>query len=151
MSLLDQILTGKILVAGVGCLDRGDDGFGPALVRKLQALGWQNALDCGDRLEDFTLDIVGRAPDRILIADAVDMKARPGEIAVLRIPDVAGAEPHGHGSSLGRVMEYLQLRTGAEVLLLGVQPDKGSGKLSPEVQATIEELAAAFDASWCPS
>jgi len=147
---LDRVLSGRVLVAGVGCVGHGDDAFGPLLVRSLRSLGWQNALDCGDRLEDFTLDIVAQAPERIVIADAVEMQARPGDLALLQLSDLAGSECHGHGASLQRVMEYLRMRTGAEVLLLAVQPDRTSRGLSPEVEATIEDLAEAFEGSAGP-
>jgi hydrogenase 3 maturation protease len=142
MNALNRRISGKVVLAGVGCLGRGDDGFGPVLVHRLAGVPCLNTLDCGDRLEDFTGDIAQQRPDTVLIADAVDMGASPGDVALLEAEDLPLGASNTHRATLRAVMEYLKIRTGATVLLLGVQPAHISDvrKLSPQVISSIDLL-----------
>jgi hydrogenase maturation protease len=141
MRIAGRQLSGRLVIAGVGNRDRADDGFGPALARRLRSGGWDSAIDCGDRLEDFTLDIASKSPETILVADAVEMSGRPGEVALLEVEDLPPA-CHPHAPSLRIAMEYLKARTGANVVLLAVQPGRvadGRG-LSPEVETALDRM-----------
>ena len=145
IGLLNRTLSGKVLVAGVGRVDRLDDGAGPALARRLASVPAVHALDCGDRLEDFTGDIARLEPDFIVVADAVDLRAAPGSTALLDAANLP-ADADTHGGTLRTVMEYLRMRTDAEVLLLAIQPARvadGVG-LSCEVGATVDRLVDLF-------
>ena len=142
MNVSNKRISGKVVLAGVGCLDRGDDGFGPVLACRLAGVPGFDTLDCGDRLEDFTGDIAQLQPDTVLIADAVEMGASPGDVALLEAADLPLGIGDTHRAPLRAVMEYLKIRTGAVVLLLAVQPAHLSDarRLSPEVLSTIDGL-----------
>jgi hydrogenase 3 maturation protease len=143
--LFGRTLSGKVLVAGVGRVDRLDDGAGPMLARRLASIPGIKTLDCGDRLEDFTGDIARLRPDIVLVADAVDLGAAPGSIALLEA-DKLPADLNSHRATLRTAMEYLKLRAHAEVVLLAIQPAHvadGVG-LSAEVGATIDLLVDLF-------
>ncbi len=143
--LFGRTLSGKVLVAGVGRVDRLDDGVGPLLARRLASIPSIKTLDCGDRLEDFTGDIARLRPDIVLIADAVDLRAAPGSMALLEA-DKLPAGLNSHQATLRTAMEYLKLRTRAKVLLLAIQPAHvadGVG-LSTAVGATIDLLVDLF-------
>ena len=143
--LLGRTLSGRVLVAGVGRVDRLDDGAGPVLARRLASASGIRTLDCGDRLEDFTGDIARLRPDIVLVADAVDLRAAPGSLALIEA-DKLPADLNSHRASLRTAMEYLKLRTHAKVLLLAVQPAQvadGVG-LSKEVGATLDLLVDLF-------
>lgn len=143
--LFGRTLSGKVLVAGVGRVDRFDDGAGPVLARRLAAVPGVRTIDCGDRLEDFTGDIARLGPDIVLVADAVDLKAAPGSMALLEA-DALPADLDSHRATLGTAMKYLAMRTRADVLLLAIQPARvadGVG-LSREVEATVDLLVDLF-------
>ena len=111
-----------------------------------------STLDCGDRPEDFTGDIARQRPDTVLIADAVEMGASPGDVALLEAEDLPLGIGDTHRAPLRAVMEYLMIRTGATVLLLGVQPAHVSDvrELSPQVTSTIDCLETILRAGhWC--
>jgi hydrogenase 3 maturation protease len=138
-------LSGKVLVAGVGRVDRLDDGAGPLLARRLASIPGMKTLDCGDRLEDFTGDIARLRPDIVLVADAVDLRAAPGSLALLEASKLP-ADLNSHRATLRTAMEYLERRAHADVLLLAIQPARvadGVG-LSTEVRATIDMLVDLF-------
>jgi hydrogenase 3 maturation protease len=145
--LFGRTLSGKVLVAGVGRVDRFDDGAGPVLARRLASIAGIHALDCGDRLEDFTGDIVRLRPDVVLVADAMDLRAAPGSMALLDANRLS-ADADTHGGTLRTAMEYLRLRTHAQVFLLAIQPARvadGVG-LSNEVGTTVDLLVDLFTA-----
>ncbi len=146
MEKILEILKGRVVVAGVGAVERGDDGFGPRLVRRLAPSPNLHAIDCGDRLEDYTGDIAEKRPDTVLIADAVDMGAEPGHMAVLDAKTLRSGVGGTHGASLETSMIYLQQRTGASVFLLGMQPAVIAEQscLSSRVAAGVEALEKFF-------
>ncbi|MBA3633966.1 MAG: hydrogenase maturation protease [Acidobacteria bacterium] len=86
----------KILIAGVGNILRGDDGFGVAVA---QTLIENN--NFSERVEIFEAGIAGIAfvqelmneYDALIIADAVDRNATPGTLFVFEpeIPEINGA------------------------------------------------------------
>ena len=143
MATLSDALKGKVVLAGVGTLGRGDDGAGCVLARLLQDRGAMTALDCGDRPEDFTYDVALAAPSTVLIADALDMGAHPGDVALLEADDLPESGMDTHRASLRTLMEYLELRTGARVLLVGIQPASLAGgvRLSPPVARSVANIA----------
>jgi hydrogenase 3 maturation protease len=145
--LLGRTLSGRVLVAGVGRVDRRDDGAGPALVRRLASVPGLMSLDCGDRLEDFTCDIARLRPEMVVVVDAVDLGAAPGSIALLDADRLHSSNGDTHRASLRTAMEYLARRTRGTVLLLAIQPAwvaDGFG-LSPEVRTTLDGLVDLFE------
>jgi hydrogenase 3 maturation protease len=150
MNALDGRIKGKVVLAGVGKPGRGDDAFGPLLVRRLSGIDGLSVLDCCDRLEDFTGDLARKEPDTVLIADAVEMGATPGELALLEPEHLRFGAGDTHRASLRTAMEYLRCRTGATVLLLGIQPGRiaDTWELSPQVASSIDCLEKIFRAGY---
>lgn len=149
MAFLLDALEGKVVLAGVGVPGRGDDAAGCVLARLLQGRGAVAALDCGDRPEDYTCDVAREEPATVLVADALDMGARPGDVALLEADDLPEGGMDTHRASLRTLMEYLEYRTGARVLLVGIQPSSlaGGEGLSPEVARSVEAIAAVLTAA----
>ncbi|HSK09850.1 MAG TPA: hydrogenase maturation protease [Vicinamibacterales bacterium] len=141
--LFGRTLPGWVVVAGVGRADRRDDGAGRELARRLASAPGIMALDCGDRLEDFTGDIAGLRPQMVLVADAVDLGAAPGSAALIEAAKLAPGPGDSHRATLAPAMAYLAQRAGATVLLLAIQPARvadGVG-LSAAVETTVAALA----------
>ncbi len=144
ISLFGRTLSGRMLVAGVGRVDRCDDAAGPVLARRLAALPGVLAIDCGDRLEDFTGDIARAHPDIVIVADAVDFQSPPGSIALVEPEMLGTGPPDTHRATLRAAMDYLKGRTHAQVFLLAIQPGQVSDGvgLSREVAATVDLLVS---------
>lgn len=95
-----------MLVAGIGNIFSGDDGFGPEVVRQLVAAD-EPALPAGVRVVDYGIRGMHLSYDllegyeALVIIDALPQRGLPGEIVVLRVgaDDVAGLgggfDPHG--------------------------------------------------------
>jgi len=91
-----------VLVAGIGNLFCGDDGFGPEVVRRLAASGTLpeavRAVDYGIRGMHLAYELLD-GYDALLIVDALPGDGDPGTLYVLEVNESdlgAGAfDPHG--------------------------------------------------------
>ncbi len=161
LRLFRSILRGKVVIVGVGNPLRGDDGFGPALIAKLEdrqrarGPGPQRAaspaicIDAGLALENHLGRILKQEPDTVLFADAVDLQAPPGAFELLGLEETLPGGFSTHDFSPGIFFELFRESLRGELLLLGVQPRQttlGAG-LSPEVRRRVGLLAGAIVAA----
>jgi hydrogenase maturation protease len=89
-------MAARVLVAGVGNLFLGDDGFGPEVVRRLAEQGTLppavRVVDYGIRGMHLAYDLLD-AYDTLVLVDALPGRDAPGEVVVLEV----GADDLGHG------------------------------------------------------
>jgi hydrogenase maturation protease len=141
----------RILVAGVGNVFLGDDGFGVAVADRLS----RRELPAGVHVEDFGirgLDLAYALADydAAVLVDAVPRGKAPGTLYVIE-PDVEaeGIAPEAHGMDPARVLA-LARELGdvpSRVLIVGCQPaiaprwdeEDVVAELSEPVRAAIEE------------
>jgi hydrogenase maturation protease len=145
----------RVLVAGVGNVLRGDDGFGPAVVTALEAAG---PLPPGLRTIEVGIGGIGlvhellEGCDALLVVDAVDRGGEPGSLYLLEpeVPDADGispAERHALATDLHEVVpgQVLILARALGVLppvvrIVGCQPGETedfSLELTPAVQRAV--------------
>ncbi|MFC7529944.1 hydrogenase maturation protease [Actinoplanes sp. GCM10030250] len=91
----------NVLVAGIGNLFLGDDGFGPEVVRRLAAEPARPGVrvsDYGIRGMHLAYDLLD-GYDLLILVDALPSAGTPGEVVVLGVgPDDVGPaefDPHG--------------------------------------------------------
>lgn len=119
----------RILVAGVGNIFLGDDGFGSEVARRLAA----KTLPAGVRVKDFGIRGMDLAyeltenHDLVIFIDAVSRGSEPGTLYVIEPPCDASenSDPHNaHGMTLPQVMQFGRSH-GAElknVRIVGCEP-----------------------------
>jgi hydrogenase maturation protease len=140
----------RLLVACVGNVLRGDDGFGPAVAGRLEG-----ALPEGVELVETGIGGIALVQellagcDGLVLVDAIDQDAPPGtlmriepEVAeAAHVPDVHLANPE-RVLGIAKAMGTLPRR----VVIVGCQPvevdELGEG-LSPEVGAAVERAVEA--------
>jgi hydrogenase 3 maturation protease len=140
---LAERLKGTVVVVGVGNPLRGDDAAGSLAARRLMGMARAHVIDAQEVPESYLGEVRAAAPDTVVLIDAVDLGAKPGSAALLEKEDVALYFPSTHRLPLSLVMEFVQCETGADVLLLAVQPrrvDFGA-PVSDEVEASVSLLA----------
>lgn len=136
----------RTVVAGIGNIFHGDDGFGSAVAQRLLAEPMPpevHVADYGIRGVHLALDLLDGC-DRLVLIDALAGDEVPGTLRVLQ-PDPArqGAPPlDAHQMDPQSVLEMVAEMGGAigEVLVVGCQPatlDEGIG-LSPAVAAAVD-------------
>lgn len=141
---LGALLSGRVCIVGVGNRGRRDDGAGPRLIdgRRPETPGaW---IDAGVAPENFLEPIAHTNPDVVLIVDAVHFGGAPGERRLLDARATDTVALSTHAPSLKMLADYLSARTGAQLRILGIQPqqiDAGEG-LSEPVARSVRELAA---------
>ncbi|MGH7723704.1 MAG: hydrogenase maturation protease [Candidatus Dormibacteria bacterium] len=159
-------MSARVLVAGIGNIFLGDDGFGVAVAQELLRGGSLSGedvrvVDYGIRGYDLAYDILGGYGAVVLI-DATERGDPPGTVYVIEadpdasLPDV-GADPgHGQGAFQGHLMTpaavfHLVRTMGAtmgRVLVVGCEPatfgpeNIGQMELSPAVAAAVPEAVA---------
>jgi len=141
---LREALGRRCLVVGIGNPLRGDDGAAQALLRRLEGAVDAALLDAEEVPESHLGRIVEARPEVVLLVDAVDLGSQPGGVALLTRGRLPAGGFSTHRPPLSVLMFFIEQETGAEVLLLGIQPKQvefGAG-LSPEVEKTVEALAA---------
>ena len=152
-------MSADVLVAGVGNIFLGDDGFGPEVVRHLGAPE-QPPLPEPVRLVDYGIRGLHLSYDllegysALIIVDAMPGLGRPGEIRVMAVddvPDSDGPNPHGpdpHSMDPVAVLSGLPSLGGSlpPTYVVGAQPanlEEGIG-LSDPLRAAVPVAGAAI-------
>jgi hydrogenase 3 maturation protease len=156
-ALLRAQLRGRVAVMGVGNPLRGDDAVGSIVARKLQrAFAWvpPGAPDDGgvtmvaivdaEEIPESYLDVLCAArPAVVVLVDAADVGRAPGSVVLVDGSRLADHASSTHRTPLAPVARYLEGRTGARVLLAGIQPgpDRWGDGLSGAVEDTANRLS----------
>lgn len=155
--MLDQALPEycrkPVLVAGCGNLLFGDDGFGCAVIERLERQGAPEHVCLADggtgiRKLLFTLCLSAARPRRLLIVDAIDAGREPGEwfeIDPSEIPAVKLDDFSMHQIPTSNLLRELQAQAGIEVRVLvcqtGPLPQEIAPGLSEPVRRAVAEAA----------
>ena len=146
-------MNARVLIAGIGNVLLGDDGFGSEVARRLAAEQLPadvTVVDYGIRGMHLAFDLLD-GYDSLVLVDALPHGAAPGDVTVLEVgeDDLGSGEFDAHGmnpvavlGSLGSLGGRLPPRT----FVVGCEPaDVGEGiGLSPEVTAAIGTALSAI-------
>ena len=149
----------NVVVAGMGNVLRGDDGFGVVVAQRLEAAGAPagvRVLEVGIGGIHLVHELLDRAR-AVIVVDAVDLGRAPGTVVVMQpdVKDVHALTPRQRLDELAD-MHYatperaLMLARALGVLpqvvwLVGCQPrdaDRLGEGLSPDVAAAVEPAIA---------
>lgn len=149
----------NVLVAGIGNIFLGDDGFGVAVAQRLAT----RPVPAGVRVADFGIRGVHLAyelldgVDALVLVDALPTGEEPGTITVLEPDPDAGDKDldtdapviEAHSMTPGVVLGMVRNLGGrvGRVLVVGCEPadvDEGIG-LSPPVAAAVDHAVAVVD------
>ena len=144
----------QTLVAGVGNLFLGDDGFGCEVVRRLSEQGpppTARVVDYGIRGLHLAYDLLD-GWDRLVLVDSLPDRGAPGQLHVLEVgpDDVAHGELDAHGMDPAAVLAALGSLGGRlpPTTLVGVQVADVHERigLSPVVAAAVPAAVEAVRA-----
>jgi hydrogenase maturation protease len=149
-------MTGRMMIAGVGNIFLGDDGFGVEVARRLAGAGlpdWVRVADYGISGMHLAYDLAEGFETTVLV-DASPRGEPPGTVYVMELsaggptasaaPDSAGLQVlDAHGMQPDVVLGMLGM-LGADagrVLLVGCEPASIDARigLSPAVAAAVDE------------
>lgn len=141
----------RVAVIGVGNVERGDDGAGSLVARKLLA-GPASlpekalVIAAGEAPENFTGVVRAFAPDLAVIVDSARAGRMPGAVFFVDPAEIADEDVSTHRVPLSRLALYLRETMGCRVLILGIEPsssEPGAGVV-PAVGRAVRTVAAAF-------
>lgn len=125
----------------------GDDGFGPAVVQRLErdvALpAGACVLDAGTSVREILFDIAlsDKKPAKIVVVDAVDCGREPGELFALDIgslPEKALTDFSLHQVPTCNLLRELRDLCGIEVVVMVCQVLDRSDQVSPGLSGPVE-------------
>jgi hydrogenase maturation protease len=142
-----------VLIAGIGNVFLGDDGFGVEVARRLSARSWPagvTVMDVGIRALHLAFALL-EPPSLLLVADAVRRGAAPGTLYLIE-PAPAAVRPtapgiaDAHAMSVEAVFATLGALGGVppRTLIVGCEPALLEERLglSPAVEAAVDAAVA---------
>jgi hydrogenase maturation protease len=141
----------KILIAGIGNIFHGDDGFGCEVVRELQRRNFSSATtitDFGIRSYDLAYALTD-GYDATILVDATSRGAKPGMVFLIepdlsRLSELESSAVDAHSMNPVAVLQMAQSlgKIGGKLFLVGCEPESledesGAMTLSAAVIAAI--------------
>jgi hydrogenase maturation protease len=148
-------MTPSILIAGIGNIFLGDDGFGCEVVKRLGKRPWPDSvrvIDFGIRGFDLAYALLD-GYDVTIFIDAAPRGEAPGTLYTIRpeVEDIESIDGQGpvvetHGMNPMKVLSMVKSMGGTfkEIVLVGCEPatfgpEEGQMGLSDEVEAAVDE------------
>jgi coenzyme F420 hydrogenase subunit delta len=150
--MISELFKKPVLVFGCGNILYGDDGFGPAVIQRLnehyQVPDDVLALDVGTSVRDILFDLVlsDKKPKKIFIIDAVEYPDRqPGEvfeIPVEGIPDKKTSDFSLHQFPTVNMLQELKEHSPIDIKIIVAQiefiPEEVTPGLTPAMASAVE-------------
>jgi hydrogenase 3 maturation protease len=136
LSVIESVNRLPILVLGAGNAMRADDAAGCVVAERLAGRFPSNVIDGGMVPENFVGPIRRMIPGTVIIVDAADFGAQPGELYVARADDIVGDMFGTHGAPLALFMRAMNDEFGSDVILVAVQV--GSMELNAPMTDRVE-------------
>jgi hydrogenase 3 maturation protease len=147
---LKSHLNGKVIILGIGNTLSSDDAAGSILASRIKDRVPYVVYDAGANPENYLGKIIKDKPDNIVIIDAVDFGAKPGDYVVLEGDDIKTANLFAtHNASISLTINYLKNNLKADIIVLAIQPKTVAfgDKISKEVENALTKLEDWFNAA----
>jgi len=146
-SVLENMLTGTVVIACVGNELRGDDGVGPFISTLIEGSESVHVVNCGETPENYLGVIAGLKPEKVVVIDAAEFGGDPGAIRLVKKSEIMDGGASTHDAILTLFTDFIEHETGAQTFFLAIQPGRmevGEG-LSETVEAAGREVAATIN------
>jgi len=135
----------RLVVLGIGNPLKGDDAVGLSVIQNLSGKVSENVLllECGVVPENYLSQIEKFKPTHVLMIDAAQINKEAGASRLISVEEIAGVTLSTHTLPLSFVAEIIKQNTGANVILLGIQPESIEFRegLSPKLQKATRKIA----------
>jgi hydrogenase 3 maturation protease len=133
----------KTIIVGIGNTLKGDDAAGPLLCGFLAGRTCAEIIDAGTVPENYIYTIARKAPELLLVVDAIDFGAEAGAVRLLAPDQLELCIISTHTLSPRVFADMIRAETEVEVYFIGIQPARlGLGQsVSDEVSDSLKNLA----------
>ncbi len=140
---LNKLRGRRAVIVGIGNTLKGDDGIGPVVCEKLKGKVCAEVIDAGTVPENYIQPIIKKSPQCLLVIDAVDFGASPGEVRIFGSEKLSSIIISTHTLSPRVFVDMIRGDIEVEVYFIGIQPAQTTlgQPISAEVSRAGDELA----------
>ncbi len=141
--MLENLRNTKTIILGIGNILKGDDALGPKICEKLKAERISaEIIDASTVPENYIQTIIKKAPQNLLIIDAIAFAAAPGTIKIFRPEQLNSIVVSTHTLSPKIFIDMICQSIKLEVYILGIQPFQTQlgSPISKQIISTIDCL-----------
>ena len=142
---LNKLRDSSALILGIGNILKGDDAAGPLVCRRLkEAKISAGLIDAGTVPENYIQRIIKKAPQTLIVIDAIDFGAEAGTIRIFKPEHLDSLVVSTHTLSPRLFIDVIRRSIRVDVYFIGIQPAQTQlgQPASTAVSQAIEELSA---------
>jgi hydrogenase 3 maturation protease len=149
-SPLQQLTTlrgSDTIILGIGNELKADDGAGPLICQQLKKTKiCAEPIDAGTVPENYIQKIIKKAPQNLLVIDAIDFGDAPGTIKVFKPEQLSSHIISTHSLSPRLFVDMICQNTNVDVYFIGIQPEQMQfgQPISAQVNLAIEKVSKAL-------
>ena len=139
------------MIFTIGNSIRGDDGLGPllsdTLYEKLVKITDKNTdnvylLNTESTPENHTHEIRTLNPSHMIIIDAVEFDAEPGDMLIIKKEQIDTFNVSTHSMPISFIINYIEESIGTKIITIGIQPKQMNliNHISDEVKESVNQL-----------
>jgi hydrogenase 3 maturation protease len=132
----------KVLILGIGNRLRGDDAVGSILAERLAKKLDIPIIDASDVPENYLGLIEASGADLVLVLDAADLGASPGDLSLIEMSQLKEVGISTHTANLALLFKVIPQSHRPDAVLVAIQPEQteaGQG-LSRSVDIAMKGL-----------
>jgi hydrogenase 3 maturation protease len=137
----------RTLIVGIGNILKADDGAGPLVCEQLgRAKVCADLIDAGTVPENYIQPIIKKAPQNLLVIDAIDFGASPGTIKIFEPEQLNSHTISTHTLSPRLFVDMVCQNIKLDVYFVGIQPAQIQlgQSVSKQVSQAIQKLCRAL-------
>ena len=147
---LNQLRNSATVIVGIGNTLKGDDGAGPLVCKQLSGKVCAELIDAGTVPENYIQTIIKKAPQNLLIIDAIDFGASAGTINIFKPEQLNSLVLSTHTLSPRLFVDMVCREIKVDVYFVGIQPAQiqlgqpQSAQVSQAIQWLVGALTEIF-------
>lgn len=119
---LNKLRNSSTVIVGIGNTLKGDDGAGPLVCEQLRGKVCAEVIDAGTVPENYIQKIMKKAPQNLLIIDAINFGAPVGTIKIFKTERLNSSAFSTHTLSPRLFVEMICQEIKVDVYFVGIQP-----------------------------
>jgi hydrogenase 3 maturation protease len=140
---LNKLRNSSTVIVGIGNTLKGDDGAGPLVCEQLRGKVCAEVIDAGTVPENYIQTIIKKAPQNLLVIDAIDFGAPAGTFKIFKPEQLDSFAFSTHTLSPRLFVDMVCKEIRVDVSFIGIQPAQTQlgQPQSEHVKEAIQRLA----------